>query len=97
MDLMNYIISVALIGIVIQFGEFWMGIGATLILIVASKDVKVSILLMLTLFVMYLINGFGLQEYWLFSVAGLVALGYVLGLGGEEKPADPYAGLLGGM
>jgi len=99
MDLMNYVISIALIAITIQFGEVWMGVGATLILIVASKDFKASILMTLAFASMYFINGIGMTEYWLFAAAGLIALGYILGLGSEDQgqAADPYAGLLGGM
>ena len=97
MDLLNYVISVALIAMVIQFGELWMGVGATLILIIASKNVKVSFLLLISLGAMYFVNGIGMKEYWMVAVLALVALGYLLGVGGEEKSADPYAGLLGGM
>jgi len=98
MDLMNYVISIALIAITIQFGEVWMGIGVTLIMIVASKDIKASILMMLALGSMYIINGSGMGDYWLYAAAGLIALGYIMGLGSEPaQAADPYAGLLGGM
>jgi hypothetical protein len=98
MDLMNYVISIALIAITIQFGEVWMGLGATLIIIVASKEFKASILMILTFISMYVVNGMGMSEYWLFAAAGLIALGYLIGMGAEpEQAADPYAGLLGGM
>ena len=98
MDLSNYVISIALIAIVIQFGEVWMGVGATLILIIASKDLKASILMILALGSMYFINGIGMQDYWLIAAAALIALGYLLGLSSEEQAAaDPYAGLMGGM
>jgi hypothetical protein len=97
MDLLNYLISITLIAVVIQFGEFWMAIGGTLILIIASRDVKASVLMIISVFVLYFINGVGMKEYWLIAVIALVALGYILGLGNEEAPADPYAGLLGGM
>jgi hypothetical protein len=97
MDFMNYVISITLIGIIIQFGEIWMALGATLILIVASKEVKASFLMIITFIAVYYINGIGLKEYWLFTVIALVALGYLLGLGGEEKAADPYAGLMDGF
>jgi len=96
MDLMNYLISVTIIALAIGFGEAWMAIGATLILIVSSKDLKASLLMVVSLFVFYFINGVGLKEYWFFGVLGLLVLGYLLGLGKEEAPADPYAGLLGG-
>ena len=98
MDLSNYVISIALIAIVIQFGEVWMGVGATLILIIASKDLKASVLMMLALGAMYFINGIGMTEYWLIAAAALITLGYLFGLGNDEQPAqDPYAGLMGGM
>ncbi len=74
-----------------------MAIGATLILIVASKELKAIFLMIITFMTMYFINGIGMKEYWLFAVIGLVAIGYLLGLGAEEKAADPYAGLMGGM
>ena len=96
MDLLSYLIEVAILAMVIQLGELWMAIGAVLVLIIAARDLKVSILLIISLGVFYLINGIGMKDYWLFAVLALLALGYILGLGKEEAPADPYAGLLGG-
>ena len=96
MDLLNYVISLAILALAIQFGEFWMGLGATLIVIIASKSFKATILLSLSFGIFYFLNAIGIKEYWLFAVMGLVALGYLIGLGNDEKPADPYAGLLGG-
>jgi len=97
MDLLTFLISLTLLGFAVQLGEFWIVVGATLILVLASKDVKASLLLILSVFVLYVINGIGMKEYWIFAVFGLLAIGYLLGLGKEEAPADPYAGLLGGM
>ncbi len=71
--------------------------GATMILILASKDVKASMLLIFAVFVLYMINGIGMKEYWIFAVFGFLGIAYFLGLGKEEAPQDPYAGLLGGM
>ena len=95
---MNYLISVIFIAVAIQFGELWMGLGATMILIIASRDIKASFLLIVSFGVFYYINGIGIKEYWLFAVLGLVALGYLIGLEGKNEAAgaDPYAGLLGG-
>ncbi len=98
MDLMNYLVSIIIIGVAIQFGELWMSIGAILILIVASRDVKITFLFIISFIVFYFINGIGMKEYWLFAVIGLVALGFILGIdSGQEQPTDPYAGLMGGM
>lgn len=96
MDFMNYVISVAVIGLIIQFGELWMALGVTFILIIASKEIKATFLMILSFITMYFVNGMGMKEYWLFAVIALIAIGYLLGLGSEEKAADPYAGLMGG-
>lgn len=96
MDLMNYLISVTIIALAIGFGEFWMAIGATLILVVAANDIKASLLMILSLFVFYFINGIGMKDYWFVGIIVLLVIGYMLGMGKEEAPADPYAGLLGG-
>ncbi len=97
MDLVNYILSLMLIAIAFQFGQLWIVFGATLILIVASKDIKVSILFIISLIVLYFINSVGMKEFWLIAMIGLVLLGYLFGLGNEPQQAqDPYASLLGG-
>lgn len=97
MDLLTYLISVTLLGFAVQIGEVWMVLGATLILVLAARDFKASILMIVSVIVLYIVNGMGMKEYWIFAIFLLLGLGYLLGLGKEEAPADPYAGLLGGM
>ena len=97
MDLLTFLISVTLLGFAIQLGETWIVLGAALILILASKDVKASLLMIISVVVLYVVNGMGMKEYWIFAIFILIGLAYLLGLGKEEAPADPYAGLLGGM
>jgi cell division protein FtsW (lipid II flippase) len=98
MDLLSYVISIAMLALAIQFGELWIVLGLVMILIVAAKDLKVSILMIVSVVSLYLINGMGMKDYWLIVVLGLIALGYILGVGKEEEGAgaDPYAALLGG-
>ena len=98
MDILNYLVSVAIIAITLQYVEVWISFGATMIVIIASRDLKTSILLLISFATLYIINGLGMSEYWLFAALGLVALGYLLGVGAENAgaAADPYAGLLGG-
>ena len=96
MDLLNYLIAVVILAVVVQFGEIWLVLGIAGVLIIASRDIKATIMLVITVGLLYYINGIGMKEYWLFAVMGMVALGYILGMGKEEAPADPYAGLLGG-
>jgi cell division protein FtsW (lipid II flippase) len=98
MDLLSFLISITLLGFAIQLGEVWIVFGATLILILSSKDIKASMLTLVSVGVLYFINGAGMKEYWIFAIFGLLILAYIMGLGKEEAaPADPYAGLLGGM
>ncbi|MBT7240953.1 MAG: hypothetical protein HN878_00525 [Candidatus Diapherotrites archaeon] len=96
MDFVNFLISIVILGVAIQFGELWIVLGAAAILIVASKDIKASVLYIITIGSLYFINSTGLKEYWLFALLGLIVLGYLMGLGNDAQPADPYAGLLGG-
>jgi len=96
MELLNFLISIVVLGLAVQFGEPWIVLGIAMIMIIASKSVKVSVLYVISIGVLYYVNAAGLKEYWLFAVIGLIAIGYLLGIGNEDKPADPYAGLLGG-
>ncbi|MEK6958514.1 MAG: hypothetical protein AABW59_00550 [archaeon] len=96
MDMLTFLISITLLAVVIQIGEFWMVMGATMILVVAAKDVKMGMFLIFSVVLLYFINGMGMRDYWMFAALGLLVLGYLLGLGKEEAPVDPYAGLLGG-
>ena len=96
MDLLTYLISIVILALAIQFGEVWMVLGATMILIIASKEIKISVLLIVSVGVLYFINTIGMKDYWMVAALGLIALGYFLGVGKEEPAADPYAALLGG-
>lgn len=97
MDLLTFLIAVAIIGFSVQLGEVWIVLGVATILILASRDFKVSILLILSVLVMYVVNGIGMKDYWIIAVFALLGVAYLFGVGKEEAPADPYAGLLGGM
>jgi hypothetical protein len=96
MDLLTFLISIAILGFAIQLGQTWIVFGLMAIMILSSKDIKSVFLLLLGAGVLYVVNSIGMKEYWLIAVFLLIAAGYVLGLGKEEAPADPYAGLLGG-
>ena len=99
MELVNYLISILFIGILVQFGEFWIVAGATLILVVSSKEVKTGLFMIFSAFALYFVNGIGMNDYWVIAMVILVAIGYVIGIGkGEEQAgASPYGDLLGGM
>jgi hypothetical protein len=97
MDLLTFLVSVTLLGFAIQLNEMWIVLGATAILILASKDIKASILMILSVAALFVVNGIGMKEYWWIAIFAMLILAYLLGLGKEEAPADPYAGLMGGL
>ena len=99
MDLFNYLISILIIGLLVQFGEFWIVAGTTLILVVSSKEVKTGLFMIFSAFVLYMVNGIGMSDYWIGAMIILIAIGYLIGIGkGEEQEgASPYGDLLGGM
>ena len=99
MELINYVIALLFLGILIQFGEFWIVAGATLILVVSSKDIKAGLLMVFAVFGLYFINGIGMNDYWIGAMIVFVALAYILGVGKEDEgaAANPYGDLLGGM
>jgi hypothetical protein len=98
MELVHYVISLLFLGILIQFGEFWIVAGATLILVVSSKNFKAGFLMIIAVFSLYYINGIGMNDYWIGAMIVFVAIAYFLGIGKEEEPqANPYGDLLGGM
>jgi hypothetical protein len=97
MDMMNYLISIIMLALIISFGEIWMGIAAAGILIVATRESKATILILIGLVVFYYITYVELKEYWLIALLGLLMLGYILNIDkdGQPQQADPYAGLMG--
>ncbi|MDD3159963.1 MAG: hypothetical protein PHQ98_03280 [Candidatus ainarchaeum sp.] len=99
MDMMNYLISITLLALIVSFGEFWMGVAAAAILIVATRESKATILIIIGMIAFYYISMVGMKDYWLIALLGLVMLGYLIGVdkSGQAQPADPYAGLMGGM
>lgn len=89
--------AIALLGFTIQLGELWIVFGATIVLILASRDFKTGVLIVTSVIVLYLVNSADMREFWIIAVFGLLIVAYLLGLGKEEAPADPYSGLLGGF
>jgi len=89
MDLITFVISVALIGFAVQLGELWIVVGATCILILASRDFKASILLLISVFVMYFVNSIGMKEYWIVAVFVLLGVAYVFGIRKRRSAGGP--------
>jgi len=76
MDLLTFLIAVAIIGFAIQLGQTWLVFGLTAIMILSSKDVKATLLLLFGVGVLYVANSIGMKEAWL--MAAFVLLSWVL-------------------
>lgn len=97
MDLLIFLISITLMGFSIQAGQSWMVLGVVTVSILAAREMKATLLILFSVGVLYVINSFGMKEYWLVGIFVCLGVAYLMGMGKEEAPADPYAGLLGGM
>lgn len=97
MDLLVFLISITLMGFSIQAEQTYIVLGVAAVSILAAKDFKSVLLILISLGVLFFTNSMGMKEYWIFAIFILLGLAYLLGMGKEEAPADPYAGLLGGM
>lgn len=89
MDKFTFLIAIVLIAMAFQFGETWLVFGIAGLLIIASRDLKAIVLMIVAVAALYWLQGIGMREYWLAVVIGLVALSFLLGVGGEEKEQPP--------
>ncbi len=102
MDLFNLILAVIFLMMATQWGEPWLIVGLLLILVVAMKDFKSTIILFVAAIALFLIKD-NLQEYALFVIIGLILLALILGKkteeGGQSEMFNPggLGGLMEGM
>ena len=102
MDLFNLILAIIFLMMTTQWGEPWLIAGMVIILAVAMKDIKSTIILAVAAVALYFIKD-NLQEYALFVIIGLILLALVLGKkadeGGQPEMFNPggFGGLMEGM
>lgn len=97
MDLFNLILAVIFLMMATQWGEPWLILGLLLILVVAMKDFKSTIILVVAAIALYVIKD-NLQEYALFVIIGLILLALILGKKTEEGQSEMFnPGGLGGL
>lgn len=101
MDTFNFLVAILLIMLAMQFGENWIVFGVVAIVVFTMRSMATTIMLLVTVFVLYFIGATNLSVYWPIIVVGLVVLSLALGVGG--KPTQPeyyepggYGDLLGG-
>lgn len=98
MDTFNFLLSMILMLMAIQFKQDWLVLGILAISVLTSKDFATILMFIIGTVVLYYFVGSGdiNGELWLPIIFGLIILSVILG-GKQEAPApDPFGGL-GGM
>lgn len=102
MDLFNLILAIIFLMMATQWSEEpWLIIGMIAILIVAMKDMKSTIILIIAGVALYVIKD-NLKEYALYVIIGLILLALLLGKKTEEGQSEMFnpggfGGLMEGM
>ena len=102
MNLFNLILAIIFLMMATQWGDTWLIVLMLAVLLVAMKDLKSTIVLVVAAIAMYFIKD-NLQEYALFVIIGLILLALVIGKRAEEEGQPEmfnpggFGGLMEGM
>ncbi len=101
MNLFNLILAIIFLMMATQWGDTWLIVLMLAILIVAMKDIKSTLILLVAAGAMYLIKD-NLQEYALFVIIGLILLALIMGKKADEEQPEMFSpggfgGLMEGM
>ena len=99
METYTFVTAVILLMLAIQFGESWIVLGLVAVLILSLRSLSSTVLIIISLVVMYSVKSSEYTEYWPFVLFGLIIFALVVGWIGKGKAAEtysPYGGLLGG-
>lgn len=102
MDTFNFLIALLLIIIAMQFQQLWLVLGIVAVMILSTRSVLTTVLLIISTVVLFVIGAENLTAYWPAIVFGLIILGLILGVKGKPQEPEMYApegygDLLGGM
>ncbi len=102
MDLFTLILSIIFLMMVTQWTtELWVIGGIIIILIVAVRDVKATMVILLAAIALYFVRD-NLKEYALFIIIGLILVALLLGKKADEGQPEMFnpggfGGLMEGM
>ena len=102
MNLFNLILAIIFLMMATQWGDTWLIVLMLAVLLVAMKDLKSTIVLVVAAIAMYFIKD-NLQEYALFVIIGLILLALIMGKKAEEEGQPEmfapggFGGLMEGM
>ncbi|MCD6247217.1 MAG: hypothetical protein J7J87_02165 [Candidatus Diapherotrites archaeon] len=102
MDALTLTIALILMMLFIQFDQNWLVFGTAIVVILSTRSLSATSVLLLAIFIMYATKG-TTKEFWPLIMMGLIVLALVLSL--KERPRQPeyygpemgdLGGLMGG-
>lgn len=98
MDTFNFMLTILLMFMGIQFGQTWIVLAILVISIITSKELSTTIALLAATGVLYFLSvSSDLESLWVPAIFGLVVLALLLGNKPEEQPAGGGLDMLGGL
>lgn len=94
MDLLTLIITIILILFAVQASQIWVAVGILFIIILSTRDMKISLLLVLALVLFVMFGG---SQYLTIILFGLVVIAILLGLKPGDEGGGGYSSDLGGL
>lgn len=92
MDLFTFIIAIVLISILIFYQQNWMVFLVLVLMIFSLRSLTMIVFLLLSTFVLFLIQGTEMAVLWPVVAAVLILLALLIGLRpAEEAPPEYYA------
>lgn len=99
MDTFNFLLSMILMLMAIQFKQDWLVLGILIISVLTSKDMATIAMFIIGSIVIFLFVGSGdvNSDLWLPIIFGLIILSVILGGKQEAQQPDMGLGGLGGL
>ena len=89
MDTFTFMIAIVLMMLAIQFQQNWLVIGIAAVLIITTKSLPVTMLLILAGGILYFFSA-SMQQYWPLILFGLVILSILFGVGKSKGAQGMY-------
>ncbi|MCR4368347.1 MAG: hypothetical protein NUV67_00395 [archaeon] len=100
LDTFNFLVSVLLMMIAIQFGQTWLVLAILVISVLTSKDLSTVLAFLISTGVLYIVAFTGdVESLWPVVVFGLLIVAIILGSKPEQQESPYGAGMdmFGGM
>lgn len=96
MDTLTLMISIVLMMLFMQYGQFWLVFGVLMITILTSRSFSTTFVILTAVVAVYLTKDL-LKDLWLIVTIGLITLALILSIRKPERPEYAPEMGLGGM